>query len=259
MGLRALLNCGGAYPGWADELVTPNLMGFRGAQYTGTEILSYLRALEAVRADPGVWAFEVDPELNRIWIGLRNESELVRIQQMITDRAVPLAAIVLEPPPPATGTEPFGVLEAAPILTVAGPALGVFGLVFHVRYTNPFPERRFLARCPEVFSPHTTVRYFLEKWDGARWQLAFAPFCELTAVRPTVVDPGQAHTDSADAVGVRRLKASPIWRTARITGTYRLVGAVYLSETATPPYTADPAPEAERRSAPFRILHTAPF
>ena len=256
--LRALLYCGGAYPGWANELVTPAVMGFRSAQYNGTELLSYLRALQPVRGDPGVWALEVDPELNRIWIGLDNAAELPRIRQMVSDRGVPLAAVALETPPPTTGAEPFAVLEN-PVLTEAGPTLGVFGLIFHVRYTNPFPERRFLERCPEPGSFHTSVRYFIEKWDGTNWQLVFDPFCELVALRPTRVDPLQAHTDSVDNAGVRRLNATPIWRTARVTGTYRLVGSVYLAETAGPPFVANPASEIERRSSPFRIRHTAPF
>ncbi len=256
--LRALLYCGGAYPGWADELVTPAVMGFRSAQYSGTELLSYLRALQPVRGDLGVWAVEVDPELNRIWIGLVNSSEVPRIRQMVSDRGVPLAAVALEAPPPTTGAEPFAVLENL-VLTEAGPALGVFRIIFHVRYTNPFPERRFLDRCPEPFSLHTNVRYVLEKWDGTNWQLVFAPICELTALRPTRVDPLQAHTDSVDNAGVRRLNALPVWRTARVTGTYRLVGSVYLSETAGPPFVANPASDLERRSAPFRIRNTAPF
>ena len=68
-------------------------------------------ALQPVRGDPGGWAVEVDPELNRIWIGLGNSSELPRIRQMVSDRAVPLAAVVLETPAPSTGGEPFAVLE----------------------------------------------------------------------------------------------------------------------------------------------------
>ena len=99
---------------------------------------------------------------------------------MVSDRAVPLAAVVLETPAPSTGGEPFAVLEQL-ILPTAGQTLGVFELNFHVRYTNPFPERRFLGRCPQSFTPHTNVTYFLEKWDGTNWQLAFAPFCVLTA------------------------------------------------------------------------------
>lgn len=256
--LRALLNCGGAYPGWADELVTPSTMGFRSAEWTGTELLAYLRALQPVRSDPAVWAMEIDPELNRIWIGLRSAGDIARMRQSVTDLAVPLGAIVLEPPPPATGVEPFAVLED-PMPTQTDPKLGVFGLSFHVRYINTFSEPRYLDRCPDSFSPHTNVRYFLERWDGTEWKLAFAPICELTALRPTALNPSEAHTDSVGNTAVRRLKAIPIWRTVRITGTYRLLGSVYLTETADPPYVADPAPEAERRSAPFRILHGGSF
>jgi hypothetical protein len=211
-----------------------------------------------MRGDSAVWAVDVDPQVNRIWLGLHDPPELARIQQRIMDASVPLAAVVIEAPPPVTGTEPFAVLDA-PIVTRTGSMAGVFEFAFHVRYTNLFQETRYPDQCVELFSSYSFFLYTLEQWDRGQWRRVYTPPCDLVALTPRPVSPGQTQTDSIPAVAVRRLNSMPVWQTARITGTYRLVGSVYLSAIPNPPFVTNPAPPAERVSRPFRITHTLPF
>lgn len=256
--LRDVLLCDGAYPGWANQLVTPGQMIFRSGSYTGTELYGYLQALQAVRSDPGVWGIEVDPEANRIWIGLRNQNDLSRIQQSVAAVSVPSAAVTLEVPPLPDGTEQFEVLDA-PVVTQAHLTIGALQFAMHVRFSNLQPSPRYPERCAEGFDPHSFFRFVLDRWDGTQWKRAYVPVCSLTAFLPPTVMPGNTQTDSVPGAASRRLNSIPLWQTVRITGTYRLQGFVYTSVTPNPPFLGTLAPEGEHFSVPFRILHPLPF
>lgn len=256
--LRRLLNCGAAYPGWINRLVRTDVIQDRQGQYTASQLLSYSIALSPLRGDPEVWGLEVDPEINRIWIGLRAVAALPRIQQAVASAAVPSGAVSIEVPPPVTGTEPFTVLDAVVITTPHDTANGVFYGTARVQYTNRYAETRYPDNCISGDGEYVSFLYRIEKWDGRAWKGIHDPICLAIALQPSPVLPGESRTDSVPFVGVRRLMAAPLWKTARITGTYRFVGTVYLSTTPNPPYLINPAPE-EQNSTPFRMVHNLPF
>lgn len=256
--IRRLLSCGGAYPGWSNRLLDPNNPLTREGQYTASQLLNYSHALEQLRSDAGVWGIEVDPETNRVWIGLRAASELTRVRGIVTSAGVPSEAVDLEVPPPVTGTEPFRVLDSVVIPRVHLTDNGVFLAGTRVEYTNHFQETRYPDNCVIVGGGAFSFLYHIEKWNGQSWRKIHDPDCLAIALAPRPVPPGASMTDSVQFVGVRRINASPIWKTARITGTYRFVGRMYLSTTPNAPFVANPAPEPQN-STPFRIINTLPF
>lgn len=257
--LRTLLECGGAYPGWASELLQ-NIhhdIAVRQAQYTGSELLSYLRALDPLMGDPAVWAVEVDPETNRVWIGLLDGSQLARIQQQVTARRVPVGATVIETPAPTTGTEPFAVLNSPVVTDSLSEPLGVMFLSLRVRYLNREAGTRYPDWC--VIGPSRYFGHTLEKWDGSQWRVVKRPICAAVLQAPRAIGPGEMATDSISVAASRRLNTVPYWYTARITGSYRFVGKVYMSTTSSPPFITNLAPLEEQVSAPFRLINTLPF
>jgi len=256
--LRRVLACGAVYPGWLNVRVSLNAVEFQTAQYDATELLGYFRNLQALRSDPGVWAMEVDPELNRIWIGARADSVQNRLQQMIGSAGVLPAAVDLETPPPTTGVEPFTVLESAVQTTEIVDFPGVFGFTLHIRYTNQFAETRYPDQCLLPFRPYPFFLGVLARWNGSQWIEAWEPICEAILLSPRPVSPGEQQTDSVPFTGAHRLGVVPIWMLVRVTGTYRFEGRVYKSTTSSPPVLTDLAPLEERISAPFRIVRQAP-
>jgi hypothetical protein len=254
--LRALLACDGIYPGWDGVLVNSAFMEPRQGQYTGTELLTYRKALSSLQDDAEVWAMEIDPELNQVWIGLESTEAKARIIQAVGAASVPLAAISLEVPPPALPTPAFAVLRPSPVNTMHTlPVLGVFGFNLEVRYTNHSPETRYPDQCVSL-DPFSFYAYFLlhlSKWNGMEWVLIQTPLCAAVLLPPRAVESGQAQTDSVPVTGVRKLQSEPVWRSARITGTYRLEGTVYRSPPLEPPF-ANLAPLSERVSNYFRII-----
>jgi len=261
--LRTLLLCNGAYPGWSGRMIVSDLSSIviRQGQYTATELLMFLRALESLRSDPVVWAIEIDPELNRVWVGLRNASDLSRIEQLVTQRGVPPASVSIEVPPPIRGDEQFQVINGD---VQTRPFPGEFGALWFplaVRFTNLQESPRYAQWCVEG-EAQSAIRYFeyvLERWDGSQWKIAKYTVCATVLMPPRSILPGESATDSIPIVGARRLNTVPPWLTARITGTYRFVGMVYESLTATPPFVADPAQAEEQVSVPFRLVNTLPF
>jgi hypothetical protein len=135
---------------------------------------------------------------------------------------------------------------------------GVFLAEARVKYTNHFSETRYPDYCVISNGTRFSFLYRIEKWDGQAWRRVHDPVCSAIALAPRPVLPGQSLTDTIPFVGVRRLRAAPLWATARISGYYRLVGTVYLSTTPNPPFLANPAPEPQV-STPFRIRNTLPF
>ncbi len=256
--IRRLLNCGGAYPGWSNQLVDPNSIQVRQGNYTGSQLLGYLRALDQLKNDPAVWAIEIDPEINKIWIGLRSSSELARISLGVTSAGVPNGAAQIEIPPSATGLEPFHVLDSTVATVVKVNANGVFLAEARVTYTNHFSETRYPDYCVTIDGSRVSFQYRIEEWDGQNWRTIHNPICLAIGLPPDPIQPGESRTDTIPFGGVRRLNAQPLWRTARITGYYRFVGKVYLSVIPNTPFLTDPAPEAQI-STPFRILNTLPF
>jgi hypothetical protein len=256
--LRRLLFCGAAYPGWLDRLVGTDAIQVRQGQYTGSQLLTYSHALAEVRSDPEVWALEVDPETDRIWIGLRSSAALTRIQQAVIGMGVPAGAVNIEVPPPVTGSEPFSVLDSVVITSAHDTANGVFLASAYVRYTNHYAETRYPDNCITVDRSHVSFLYRVEKWDGQAWKKIHDPICESIALAPRGILPAESRTDTVLFVGVRRLRSVPLWQTARISGTYRFIGTVYLSTIPNPPFLANPAPE-EQNSTPFRIINRLPF
>lgn len=256
--LRKLLLCDGAYPGWVGQLVNTDLMTFRSGQFTGSELLAHLQALQVLLVEPGVWAMEVDPEVNRIWVGVRGQGDVARVQQVVGATSVPLTALVLEVPPPTTGVESFQVLPIA-VITEVHTVPGTFQWGFRTQYVNRHAEPRYVERCLELGNPESFFRYVLDRWDGVDWRRAYSPLCVAIALLPPTTNPGQAEVDSLGGAAVRRMNATPLWQTVRITGHYRMLGNVYLTVTPGPPFLGNPAPASERPSAPFRIIHTLPF
>lgn len=260
--LASLLHCGGAYPGWEGVLVIADPTGFivRQGQYTASELLSWLQALEPLKADPAVWGIEVDPETNRIWLGITDAAELGRLQQTAAARAVPLAAVRIEAPPPSTGLEQFGVLD--PNFTPqAGDEPGTMYFWLPMQFTN----RQDATRYPDWCVGGDWIGFLgsLEKWDGTEWKFVNSYVCRAVLLPPRAVEPGDAVTDTVLIGGARRLNTGPVWRTARISGTYRFVGIVYTATTPHPisgiPILANLAPREEQLSAPFRIKNVLPF
>jgi len=260
--IRRLLNCGGAYPGWANQLIDPNSIQFREGKYTGSQLLSYLSALDQLKNDPAVWAMEVDPETNKIWIGLRSSGEIARVNLAVTAAGVPNDAVQIEVPPSATGFEPFQVLDSTvtTVLKVSTKvsAYGVFLADARVAYTNHFSETRYPDYCVTVDGSRVSFQYRIEKWDGQNWRNIHNPICLAIGLEPDPIQPGESRTDTIPFVGVRRLNAQPLWLTARITGYYRFVGKVYLSAIPGTRSLTNPAPEAQI-STPFRILNSLRF
>jgi hypothetical protein len=261
--LRDLLACGGAYPGWASQLLQGSIenIAVRQGLYTGSELLSYLRALGQLTTDPDVWAVELDPETNRVWIGLLGGSGIVRIQQAVTAKAVPLGATVIEAPPTVTNTEPFEVLNSPVSTTGESDPFGTLFFSLRVRYSNRQASPRYPDWCvdPDLDLFTAYFLHIIEKWDGAQWKEVRRPLCNLVLLAPRSVNPGETATDSVPVAASRRLNTRPYWQTARITGTYRFVGKVYMSMTTTPPFVAELAPPEEQVSAPFRLINTLPF
>jgi hypothetical protein len=256
--LQKVLSCNAAYPGWLGELIRDDVYRFLPGLYSGTELLAFRQLLQPIRNDPDVWAMEVDPETNKIWVGLRTASAQARIQQAVAGASVPLSAVAIETPPVTNGSEPFLVLDS-PVTTQGTSLPGVLEFVFHLQYTNRFQETRYPDRCPEPLSAYSFFLYRLQKWDGTNWTYVYDPLCDLVALVPRPVAAGQSLTDSVPGAAVRRLQAIPVWQTARITGTYRVVGSVFLSTTPNPPFLTNPAPFEEGISAPFRVIHPLPF
>lgn len=264
--LRKLLLCGGAYPGWAGQLLRTDFdaITIRQGQYTGTELLSYLRALEPLRSDPDVWAMEIDPQINRLWIGLTISSSSNRIQQAVLAHSVPSGAVLLEAPPPTTGTEQFEILNS-PVEAIDAGAFGVLFFPLQVRFTNRQASTRYPDWCIDQ-DQQTFTKYFghtIQQWDGTQWKEVKSPVCVLVLIAPRAIGPGQSATDSVPVVGSRRLNGIPWWRTARTTGTYRFVGKIYRSTTPNPAggpdFVSDLAPMEEQVSAAFRVVNTTAF
>jgi hypothetical protein len=257
--LLQVLTCNAAYPGWLGHLIKAYVVDVRQGQYSATELLSYSQSLGQLRVDPDVWGVEVDPEIDKVWIGLRSTAALSRVQQAVTTAGVPTGAVSIESPPPITGSEPFTVIETD-VTTIPHPMdNGVFLASVHLRYTNRFGETRYPDNCStRIDGSQVSFLYRIEKWNGQTWRRVYDPICQSIALAPRPIAPGESRTDSVPFFGVRRLMGAPVWRAARITGTYRFVGTVYLSTTPLPPYLTNPAPE-EQNSTPFRILNSLPF
>jgi len=265
--LLDLLVCGGAYPGWAGELVQADyeMIQIQAGQYSADELLAFLEALAPLKSDPDVWAVDVDPQLNRVWIGLSLSAASGRVAGLVTSLGVPSAAVVLETPPPTTGDEQFEVISPLPAATVDGGIAGLFYFPLRVRFTNHQSATRYPDWCVNP-DPETLTAYFnykLQQWNGSVWNDIVSPVCELVLLPPRPVAPGQSVVDSIPVTGSRRLKTIPWWRTARITGTYRLVGSVYMSTVPNPnggpASVADPAPSTEQVSRPFRLSNGLPY
>ena len=256
--LLQLLTCDVVYPGWFSHLIKADVIDVRQGQYSATELLGYFHSLGQVRTDPDVWAVEVDPETDKVWIGLRSAAALSRIQQVVATIGVPAGAVSIESPPPVTGSEPFTVLDTDVPTTPHPTDNGVFRAATRLKYSNHFGETRYPDNCTTADGSQVTFLYRIEKWNGQAWRRIYDPICATIALFPRPVAPGESRTDSLPFVGVRRLLGAPVWGAARITGTYRFVGTVYLSTTPLPPYLTNPAPE-EQNSTPFRIVNGLPF
>lgn len=262
--LRRVLLCQGAYPGWAGRFLTTELfqIAVRIGQYTATELLTYLNRLEPLTRDPSVWALEVDPEKNRVWIGLAENSQRARIEQLVSTQAVPLEAVIIEGPPPTSGSEQFEPLMEMVETVSSIEDLGTFGFAIKFRFTNRQNSLRYPDWCVDPDPDHFTAyfAYVLEKWDGTQWRFVKGTPCVSILLPPRTVTPGESVTDSIPVAAARRLNAFPAWLTARITGTYRLVGRVYTSTTPDPgAHVTDPAPAEEQVSKPFRIVNRASY
>lgn len=256
--IRRLLTCGGAYPGWSNQLVDVSNPLFQAGQYTASQLLAYRSTLQPLQNDPAVWAIEIDPETNKVWIGLRSGTESSRIGQAVTTQGVPMEAVEIEAPPLVSGSEPFQVLDSVIVPTPHSTDNGVFLAEARVTYTNRFSETRYPDNCTTIDGSRVSFLYRIERWDGQTWRNIYDPICRSVALLPRPIEPGQSRTDTIPFVGVRRLRSVPLWRTARITGYYRFVGTVFLSTTPNPPFLANPAPEAQN-STPFRIRNSLPF
>jgi hypothetical protein len=255
VGIRLLLACGGAYPGWLGNRVSTDSIEIHKALYSATQLFNYLRSLESVRADPDVWAMEQDTELNRIWLGIQTPSAKDRIRASIAQALVPADAVVIEDPPVRNGTEAFEVLEGI-VHTYAPPGslTGLFYLDLHVRYTNEFPQTRYPYPCVYALSSYLFFEFRLARWNGSDWVPVFAPICNLVDHDPRPVAPGAQETDSVPVPASRRVNSLPVWSSTRITGNYRFEGVVFLSTIPSSPFVSNPAPIGERISAPFRII-----
>lgn len=261
--LSNLLRCGAIYPGWVGTLVVtdPNSIIIRPGQYTAIELLSFRNVLDPLKTDSAVWGLEIDPETNRVWLGITRSSELARIQGAVLGRGVPLEAVQIEAPPPTIGYAQYEVVDPA-VSTRGGEVFGTISFAIRVRFTNRQGSTRYPDWC--VGSEWTSMLIpGLEKWTGSEWKPANGVTCIAILVPPRAVEPGQSVTDSVLISGARRLNTAPAWMTARITGTYRLVGRVFRSTVPNPlggtPFLADLAPPEEQISPPFRITNTLPF
>lgn len=255
--LRKLLSCGGAFPGWAGRFLTTELfqIQIRQAQYTASELLTYLHQLDPLKSDASVWGLELDPEQNRIWIGIEDDGQRTRIEQLAAQQGVPNAALAIEGPPPTTGTEQFESLSRLVETDPSAEDPGTFGFWLEMRFTNRQDSVRYPQWCVDFDTRY--FRYTLEKWDGTRWRLVKATLCASILVPPRIVAPGESLTDSIPVAGARRLNAFPGWLTARITGTYRFVGQVYRNTMTGPggEVLTDPAATEEQVSKPFRVFN----
>ena len=256
-----LLRCGGAYPGWLGELVSATDVTFRQGRYTGSDILSFFKAVQPLRDAADVWGVANDPEANGLWIGLRSAAAVNRLQQAVAQRGVPLDAVMFEVPPPSSGAEAFVVTPSSVAAEQGTFPLGGLGFALHVRYTNNQASSRYPDWCvggdpanPIGFFAHT-----LEQWDGSAWRTVYTPICDAVLLAPREIAPGEQAIDSIPFAGARRLNSLPAWETARIEGTYRLVAQLYTKTVPIPPYLADLAPLGERAAAPFHILSDLPF
>jgi hypothetical protein len=256
--LKRLLSCGAAYPGWDNRLVSSELIQDRDGLFTASQLLAFLHDMEQLRNDPAIWAMEIDPETNRVWIGLKSANDLVRVRAAVASAAVPSEAVEIEMPPPVTGTEPFRVLDSVIIPRAHATDNGVFLAGARVQYMNRYSETRYPDNCVTIGGEAFSFFYHVEKWDGLTWKKVHDPDCLAIALPPRPVLPGESMTDSVRFIGVRRVRSSPLWLTARITGTYRFVGKMYLSTTPNAPFLANLAPEVQN-STPFRIYNTLPF
>jgi hypothetical protein len=238
--------------------VTSDSIEVRKGQYSATQLLTYLRALESIRSDPDVWAIEQDTELNRIWLGLQTPLAKVRIQAAIAQLHVPADAVSIEDAPDANGGEAFEVLEGTvhTYASSSAPA-GLFNLDMHVRFTNRYQEMRYPYPCELPLSAYLFFEFRLSRWNGSDWVHVFTPVCDLNQHDPQPVASAAEQTDSIPVAASRRLNTIPVWLTTRVTGTYRFEGVVFLSTIPSPPFVANLAPLDQRVSAPFRILSSA--
>lgn len=251
--LRYILTCGAVYPGWVGTRIAPASITSVQGQFTATELMGWAQSLSGLRSNPGVFGVVIDPEINRIWIGLDQAAARVEIEQAVAGASVPLAAVTIESPPPSAPQAAFQILTSP---VAFGETDGVYSFHLSVQYRNPTADNRYPDWCVEVFS-NPLFAYFLysvERWEGGAWSRVFDPFCELVALAPREVVPGEQVTDSVPVTAVHRVNAQPVWRKWRVVGTYRLVGRVYRVRTQTPPFVADEAPVEERVSAPFRLI-----
>jgi len=256
--LRKLLLCRGAYPEWSGVFLTTDLsqIEIRQGQYTGTELLEYLGQLESLKNDASVWGIEVDPEQNKVWIGLEDAAQRGRIEQLAAAQGVPSGALAIEGPPPVTGSEQFESLSPLIETDLIEEFPGAFGFFLMVRFTNRQASVRYPEWCADGGARF--FRYTLQKWNGTEWKMVKATVCDLIFFPPRPVGPGESVTDSIPVAAGRRLHAFPPWLSARITGTYRLVGAVYTDTTSGPAgltVVTNPAPLEEQVSVPFRVLN----
>jgi len=255
--LRQVLTCGAVYPGWLDVFVSTDMIEFRQGQYDAIELHSYLGTLDELRTDPDVWGLELDPELNRIWIGINSPTALSRIQARVSAVSVPIAAVAIEAPPPSVSTgAAFQVLEPAVLVQENPQVSGIFSFNVHLRYTNQFLGTRYPDQCvsPDLSVFYSYFLFTVARWDGTHWVPSIIPICRAILLQPRPVAAGQQQTDSIPIVASRRLSAIPFWHAARLTGYYRFEVPVYLSTTSTPPFVTDLAPLEQRVSAPFRVI-----
>jgi hypothetical protein len=253
--LTQVLTCGAVYPGWLNVFVSIDVIEFRQGQYDGIELLSHFEALADFRTDPDVWGMELDPELNRIWVGIDDPGALSRIQARVSAVSVPLGAVAIEAPPPSTGAG-FEVLEPAVLVQENPQVTGIFSFNVHLRYTNQFQGTRYPDQCvsPDLSVFYSYFLFTVARWDGTQWVPSIIPICRAILLQPRPVAPGQQQTDSIPIVVSRRLSAGPFWHAARLTGYYRFEVPVYLSTTSTPPFVTGLAPLEQRVSAPFRVI-----
>lgn len=253
--LTELLQCYAIYPGWLGTRLSLGVVDVRRADFRGDSLWTWAARVQGLGPSSGIWSTEVDPLMNRIWIGVDDMDLVNEIRDRIDAAAVPLGAVVIEPPPlPDLPPGPLRVL-ASIILVEDRPSFGwAFDVPLEHANTEAFPVYQDRCVIPGTQPLRSEPQYRLEKWDGTRWRTIFRPVCEAILVKPPVSVPAAgARRDTANVLATYRLQAQPVWDNSRIAGYYRLVVPLFRSAGGEPPLLMDPFPDEYGRTPYFRL------
>lgn len=250
--LDTLIACGAVYPGRLGTTLAIGNKEFRPVTHTAQELRVWLGQVRD-RATGRIWALEIDPIANHVWVGVSGQSDGEEVLRVADSLRIPRTGLRVEAPPTDSVAGAFR-LAIRDIVVTRVPELGYYFLPV-LTQLNDGLSAVFQDRCSISGQPGRSeplVR--LEKWEEGGWRVVFRPICvAVLLLNPISVPPGGSRVDTVSITAVTRLNSRPVWNNVRIAGTYRLVVPLFRSSVGFPPQLADPLPDSAGRSQTFRL------